>query len=305
MGDTFDDLGSRKNSQVKQVTSVNTNKSFPKRRLVASSPKSFSEKFARQVGSFNRSRMGRGTAHDAALFLLKIAALETVRRFSRARCPFVWCAIQALQFLCYPPLKWIQRWVPIKGLVNCLQLSATQISVRGCRSLCSWLSIVVGGLPIGYLDLLGFAELAIVHCCRGLLAWFRSLPVRFFSLAAGWGASPVHPILLPPVNGPTSNRVEIQKLQLSTLSRPLLVLSIATAFSDQPGCSNITSDAIDDSNVPNDSQSSSESNSDLRSVQSTLDIRILDEIPQSQSSTNWLFQLYEELEKQGINLPER
>ncbi|KAL6967485.1 hypothetical protein U1Q18_033295 [Sarracenia purpurea var. burkii] len=211
MGDTFDDLGSRKNSQVKQVTSVNTNKSFPKRRLVASSPKSFSEKFARQVGSFNRSRMGRGTAHDAALFLLKIAALETVRRFSRARCPFVWCAIQALQFLCYPPLKWIQRWVPIKGLVNCLQ----------------------------------------------------------------------------------------------TLSRPLLVLSIATAFSDQPGCSNITSDAIDDSNVPNDSQSSSESNSDLRSVQSTLDIRILDEIPQSQSSTNWLFQLYEELEKQGINLPER
>lgn len=33
---------------------------------------------------------------------------------------------------------------------------------------------------------------------------------------------------------------------------------------------------------------------------------VLDEAPQSrQSSTNWLSQLYEELEKQGINLPER
>lgn len=32
----------------------------------------------------------------------------------------------------------------------------------------------------------------------------------------------------------------------------------------------------------------------------------VDEAPESrQSSTNWLFQLYEELEKQGINLPER
>lgn len=33
---------------------------------------------------------------------------------------------------------------------------------------------------------------------------------------------------------------------------------------------------------------------------------VLDDAPQSrQSSTDWLLQLYEELEKQGISLPER
>ncbi|KAE9461129.1 hypothetical protein C3L33_06933, partial [Rhododendron williamsianum] len=120
-----------------------------------------------------------GTAGDAALFLIKVAALETLRRFSKARCPVVWCGIQALQALCYPPLRWIQRWAPFKGLISSMQ-------------------------GVNY------------------------------------------------------------------------------------------------------SQASSESNSELPSAQSTLDTSVLDEAPQSrQSSTNWLSQLYEELEKQGINLPER
>ncbi|XP_057480654.1 uncharacterized protein LOC130767709 [Actinidia eriantha] len=208
MGDSFDHPGSRKASE---VPSINTNKRVSKTCLVASNPKSSTQKSTRHVVSTDHRRMGRGTAGDAALFLLKVAALETVRRFSRARCPFVWCGIQALQVLCYPPLKWIQRWAPFTGLVYSVQ----------------------------------------------------------------------------------------------ALSRPLLVLSIATAFSNQSGYSNITSDASNDSQGLEDSQASPDSDSELPSVQSTPETRILDETPQSQSSTNWLFQLYEELENKGISLPER
>ncbi|XP_028095852.1 uncharacterized protein LOC114295738 [Camellia sinensis] len=208
MGDSFDNLGSRKNSE---LTSVINNNKVSKSCLVASSPKSFSQKATQHVVSFNPIRMGRGTAGDAALFLLKVAALETVRRFSRAKCPFLWHGIQVLQVLCYPPLKWIQRWAPFKGLVNNMQ----------------------------------------------------------------------------------------------ALSRPLLVLSIATSFSDKSGCSNFTSDAINDSHSLNDSQASSELNSEIPSVQSTVETRIVDANPRSQSFTNWLLQLYEELENQGITLPER
>ncbi|KAI7983151.1 hypothetical protein LOK49_LG15G01436 [Camellia lanceoleosa] len=174
MGDSFDNLGSRKNCE---LTSVINNNKVSKSCLVASSPKSFSQKATQHVVSFNPIRMGRGTAGDAALFLLKVAALETVRRFSRAKCPFLWHGIQVLQVLCYPPLKWIQRWAPFKGLVNNMQ----------------------------------------------------------------------------------------------ALSRPLLVLSIATSFSDKSGCSNFTSYDINDSYSLNDSQASSELNSEIPSVQSTLE----------------------------------
>ncbi|CAL5386881.1 unnamed protein product [Camellia sinensis] len=207
MGDTFDNHGLRKNSN---VTSVITNKKVSNGCMVASSPKSFSQKSPRPIISKNHKIIGSGPAGEAALFLLKVALLEIVRRFSRRRFPFVWCGMRALQVLCYPPFKWIQRWVPFKGLVNSMQ----------------------------------------------------------------------------------------------TLSRPLLVLSIATAFSDRSG-RNVTSIPIDDSQGLNDSEASSESHSELSPVQSTLDTRILDEAPQSQSSTDWLLQLYAELENQGIVLPER
>uniref|UniRef100_A0A5B7C3A5 CRAL-TRIO domain-containing protein n=1 Tax=Davidia involucrata TaxID=16924 RepID=A0A5B7C3A5_DAVIN len=208
MGDSFHSHGSSKNSE---VTSVITCKKVSKRCLVASSLKSFSQKSLRHVASFNHGKMGREAAGHAVLFLLKVAALETIRRFSRARCPFVWSGLQALQVFCYPPFKWIQRWAPFKGLVNGVQI----------------------------------------------------------------------------------------------LSRPLLVLSIATAFSDQLGCDNVTSDDTEDSHGLNDSHSFSESHSELPSVQSTSDTRILGEAPQSLSSENWLLQLYTELKNQGISLPER
>ncbi|KAL9266685.1 Phosphatidylinositol/phosphatidylcholine transfer protein SFH2-like protein [Drosera capensis] len=64
---------------------------------------------------------GSGIAGDAALFLLKMAALETIRRFSRARCPLAWKGVQALQAFCYPPFKWIHKWMPFKGLLKAVK----------------------------------------------------------------------------------------------------------------------------------------------------------------------------------------
>lgn len=197
MGDTFVDSASsgRKTSDMAILSS---NRKMPKKYLVASR-KSFGG-----VVLMKNSRITKNVANDAAMFLLKVGALEMVRRLSTVKCPFVWSGIQALQVLCCPPLKWIERWTPFKGLVIGMQM----------------------------------------------------------------------------------------------LSRPLLVLSIASAFSDQSHRKNTTSDT-DESLGPNNSQESSEQN-----IESTEDTSVPDEASPSQSSKNWLFQLYTELENQGINLPE-
>lgn len=76
---------------------------------------------------FNNGKIRKSAAVDVAMFLLKVGALETVRRLSKARCPFVWSGLQALQVFCYPPLKWLQRWNPFRNLIKgaqvCLYLS--------------------------------------------------------------------------------------------------------------------------------------------------------------------------------------
>ncbi|RVW57041.1 hypothetical protein CK203_070498 [Vitis vinifera] len=108
------------------------------------------------------------------------------------------------------------------------------------------------------------------------------------------------------------------------LSRPLLVLSIATAFSDQSECTDETSDGSSGSHGNNDSHECSEPEphaepSSLHSAPDTRHkchdftghecfhalCRIFDVDPQSIASEKWLQQLYKELERQGISLPER
>ncbi|KAF6172071.1 hypothetical protein GIB67_029489 [Kingdonia uniflora] len=91
--------------------------------LVASVPKTFKQKTFKNLGL-----LYRGTVeHDEyvghiTFFLLKVAALEVMRRVSRVYCPLVWRSLQALQTLCYPPFKWIQRWTPFKELVLGMQV---------------------------------------------------------------------------------------------------------------------------------------------------------------------------------------
>ena len=90
-----------------------------KGKIVASDPKTFPRNAWKLIV---HSRHDTGPVGQAAIFLLKVATLETIRRVSRSKCPQVWNGLQALQLLCYPPFKWIERWAPFKGLVKGVQV---------------------------------------------------------------------------------------------------------------------------------------------------------------------------------------
>lgn len=77
-----------------------------KGRLVASIPETYSKK-SLQCVSLVKQGVGHPVVGDIGVFLLTTAALEIVRRISKAKCPFVWQGLQALQLLCYPPFRWI------------------------------------------------------------------------------------------------------------------------------------------------------------------------------------------------------
>lgn len=96
-------------------------KNMPKKPLV-SSPASISPKALTHLVPYKLASQQRGPAGQIVFFFLKVAALETVRRFSRAQCPFVWKAIQSLQILCFPPFKWICRWTPFGMFVEGVQV---------------------------------------------------------------------------------------------------------------------------------------------------------------------------------------
>ncbi|KAK4286519.1 hypothetical protein QN277_003065 [Acacia crassicarpa] len=126
MEDTLSYSNSSKNSK---TSSLATGKKAYKKSLVASRPKSFAEKNYEQLVSLTHGGFGSSTMGHMTFFLLKVAALETVRRFSKHRCPIVWRGLQALQILCYPPFKWIQRWAPFKGLVQSMQILSRPLLV--------------------------------------------------------------------------------------------------------------------------------------------------------------------------------
>ncbi|XP_024966836.1 uncharacterized protein LOC112506792 isoform X3 [Cynara cardunculus var. scolymus] len=89
------------------------------------------------------------------------------------------------------------------------------------------------------------------------------------------------------------------------LSTPLLVLSIATTFSNQSEQNNLDSDDIENSDRRIDCDAVPESHSELPPVSSTIDMRVNDEAQLHQSGRNWLLDLYRELDNQGVHLPER
>lgn len=119
MGDAVHSHGLSKNSD---TIGVVNGKNVSKKCVVTSGSEAFFENTLRHIGSLNHGKLGRGNARHVALFFLKVATLEMVRRFSRAKCPFAWRGLQAMQVLCYPPFKWIQRWAPFKGLVKGMQV---------------------------------------------------------------------------------------------------------------------------------------------------------------------------------------
>lgn len=86
--------------------------------LVASASKGLTHKTFKCVSAMRKRIQGNAVASEIVVFLVTTAALEIVRRFSKAKCPFVWRAFQALQIFSYPPFKWIERWDPFKGFIR-------------------------------------------------------------------------------------------------------------------------------------------------------------------------------------------
>lgn len=125
MGDISLSSGSNRNSEATSVAA--TGKKVNKGKLVASG---FPRSVCKHITTSITGGKGiNGAASQAALFLLKIAALETVRRVSSVKCPIIWQGFQALQVLCYPPLSFIQRWAPFKGLIKGMQMLSRPLLV--------------------------------------------------------------------------------------------------------------------------------------------------------------------------------
>lgn len=116
MGDSFNPTPRTKS----MVTTAITTKNESKQHIVSSGSNSFANVRLFDLIKYGKQR--RGSGNQLVFFLVKVAALEAVRRISRSKCPFVWSGLQALQVVCYPPLKWMQKWNPFRVLVECMQV---------------------------------------------------------------------------------------------------------------------------------------------------------------------------------------
>ncbi|XP_045831656.1 uncharacterized protein LOC123923047 isoform X2 [Trifolium pratense] len=90
--------------------------------MSASRPRGFAQRYCEPLVSSRDGDFGSSAVGLPHVFLLKVAALETVRRFSKSRCPCVWRGLQSLRILVLPQFKWIQRWAAFRGLVKRLQV---------------------------------------------------------------------------------------------------------------------------------------------------------------------------------------
>lgn len=195
MGETVRLFQSNKKLELRITATQN----LPKSRLLGSLANKSSKKTLKCVTSMKVSLVATGGAGEIGVFLLTTAVLEMVRRFSSANCPFLWRGLQALQVLCFPPFKWIQKWAPFTGLVKGMQ----------------------------------------------------------------------------------------------TLSRPLMFLSVATGFIDESSSSKGTLSGL------------SADLTELSSQLSTQGTGPVNKVPRSVIMEDWLVELYAELDKQGITIPER
>ncbi|KAG6535554.1 SEC14-like protein 5 [Zingiber officinale] len=109
---------SSKNSQSANSLS---SKSMHRKTPLPSTPGSILPKAFKHMVPYNSFSQRSGPTAKVAIFILKVAALEAVRRFAKARCSFIWKTIQSLQILCFPPIKWISRWKPFGMMVEGVQ----------------------------------------------------------------------------------------------------------------------------------------------------------------------------------------
>ncbi|BFI04561.1 hypothetical protein MPTK1_1g14630 [Marchantia polymorpha subsp. ruderalis] len=81
-------------------------------------PKSLLRKSIAPILSMKRVRLTKDSTGHFFVFLLKLAALEAVRRGTIAKCPQIWWGLQGISLFQAPPFSWFQRWGPIRQLVQ-------------------------------------------------------------------------------------------------------------------------------------------------------------------------------------------
>lgn len=101
-----------------RVPSSSVHQEISRRKLTQSRWATSAPKISNQL---NCQWLVGGNSGQIIPFLLKVAALELVRRVSRKKCPLVWQAVQAIQLVAYPPFKWIGRWKPLRNLITGVQ----------------------------------------------------------------------------------------------------------------------------------------------------------------------------------------
>lgn len=110
-------------SKISEVSTSLTNNKMKNCSLVAASSRPISEKMVKRMIPMKHLGLEEGPTSRVLMFLLKVAALEVVRRVSEVKCPLVWKVLQGFQFLGYLPLKWLQRWSPIRNMARLMQVS--------------------------------------------------------------------------------------------------------------------------------------------------------------------------------------
>ncbi|CAH9121343.1 unnamed protein product [Cuscuta epithymum] len=120
LGDTS--LESHSNATERlNVGVISNRKKLPKNYLVATASEHFTSKALKCITSVKKCVRTGGAVDNVVMFFITTAALEVLRRFSKSKCPFIWNGLQALQAICYPPLKWMQKWIPFKPLAKEMQ----------------------------------------------------------------------------------------------------------------------------------------------------------------------------------------
>lgn len=119
----MDDSTSNSSSSTNLELSSVKGKNWASRRpfLVASFPKSLLQNAVVPFVSLKQLKVTRETTGQLVFFLLKVAALEVVRRISEAKFPVLWKGIQGIGLLKCPPFSWLQRWTPFRHLAKSTQ----------------------------------------------------------------------------------------------------------------------------------------------------------------------------------------
>ncbi|KAJ7518444.1 hypothetical protein O6H91_21G069200 [Diphasiastrum complanatum] len=72
-------------------------------------------------------RPTKDSAASILVFLLKVAALEVLRRGTKIKCPQLWWGLQGLPLLQAPGLSWLQKWAPLRFMINGTQVFSKPI----------------------------------------------------------------------------------------------------------------------------------------------------------------------------------